>query len=343
MHEKYIKRCLELAQLGFGFVHPNPMVGAVIVHGGEVIGEGYHMRYGGAHAEVEALKTVKDTSLLKDSIMYVSLEPCNHTGKTPPCSEAIIHSGIKTVVIGVQDPNPKVSGAGLERLRQNGVEVITPVLEDECREINKRFFTFHEKKRPYIILKWAQTADGFIAKKDYSSKWISGEKSRELVHQWRAQEMGVLVGTQTAVQDNPHLTARIKGAKNPFRILIDRELRIPTSFHVFDEAATTLLFNAVEDYSYPAATLIKIDFTQDIIPQILRHLYERGVQSVIIEGGTKTIQSFIDLGLWDKARVFTAQKRFGDGIPAPRLPSASEIDHFTCGEDRLVFYVPSKP
>lgn len=319
-HEVFMARCLELAAQGFGHVAPNPMVGAVIVRDGAILAEGCHRTYGERHAEADAICALPEGMDLSDTTLYVNLEPCSHHGKTPPCVDLILERKIGKVFIGALDPNPLVNGTGIQKLSENGIEVQSGVLEADCRDLNRRFYTFHEKKRPYIILKWAETADRFIARDDYSSKWVSSAASRHIVHEWRSHESAVMVGTSTAWYDNPSLIAHGHAGKNPVRIIIDREQRIPTSFHVFDESAKTILFNAIEDYSYPAADLIKIDFSQDIIPQIFDELHTRGIQSVLVEGGRVLVQGLIDQGRWDEARVFCAQKKFGSGIPSPVLP-----------------------
>lgn len=316
-------RCLELAEQGLGFVAPNPMVGCLLEYQGQIVAEGFHRRYGSEHAEVDALKGVEDPKILAQGTLYVSLEPCSHFGKTPPCAEFLVRKGIRKVVVATLDPNPKVSGEGVAYLKNNGVEVEVGMLSTEAKELNKRFFTFHENARPYVILKWAETADGFIAKEDYTSKWISSEASRKLVHRWRAEESAVLVGTHTVIHDNPSLTARgesnVDGSRDPIRIVIDRSLKIPTSFSIFDERAKTILYNEIENYDYPPATLVKIDFSRDIIPQILSDLHSRKVLSVIVEGGAATLSSFLAVDTWDEARVFVGRQNFSKGIKAPKL------------------------
>ena len=358
---KYMQRCLQLAQKGLGYVAPNPMVGCVIVHPIHgVIGEGYHQIYGQAHAEVNAINSVTDKSLLQESTLYVTLEPCSHFGKTPPCSNLIIEHKIKRVVIGCLDTNPLVAGKGIEKLRHAGIEVVTDVLKEECRNLNKRFFTFHEKKRPYIILKWAQTKDGFISKLPPFTKeenWITSEESKKLVHTWRAQEQAILVGTNTALLDNPALTVRLAEGKNPIRILIDKDFKVPPSNSIFSEEAETMVFteNVLPTYfdklnmttrsqSEPVEDLARqtknnisyhqIDFTKDIIPQILNTLYTKNITSLIVEGGAHTLQSFISKQLWDEARVFTGNKHFQSGIKAPEI-NKKETSFEMIGEDEL--------
>ncbi|HOZ30297.1 MAG TPA: bifunctional diaminohydroxyphosphoribosylaminopyrimidine deaminase/5-amino-6-(5-phosphoribosylamino)uracil reductase RibD [Bacteroidales bacterium] len=322
VHEKYISRCLELARKGLGSVSPNPMVGSVIVYKDRIIGEGYHRKCGEAHAEVNAVNSVSDKSLLKKSTIYVSLEPCSHFGKTPPCTDMIIRERIPKIVVGSIDPYFKVAGKGIEKLKTAGREVITGVLEKECIELNKRFYTFHTKKRPYIILKWAQTKDGYIDYRRESSterkaSWITNEYCRTLVHKWRTEEDAFLVGTNTVLLDNPQLTSRNWFGRNPLRITIDKDNKLDRNLRIFDNQAETMVFNLRKDYVENNISLVKIDFSIDIIPQILEILFEKQIQSIVVEGGLKTLQTFIDLGLWDEARVFTGDHVFGNGVPAP--------------------------
>jgi diaminohydroxyphosphoribosylaminopyrimidine deaminase/5-amino-6-(5-phosphoribosylamino)uracil reductase len=319
-----MKRCLELALNGLGNVAPNPMVGCVIVHNDTVIGEGYHQKYGEAHAEVNAIASVVDKSLLAESTVYVSLEPCSHHGKTPPCSDLLIAHKVKRVVVACLDTNPLVAGKGIEKLRAAGIEVFTGIIEAEARKINKRFFTYHEKKRPYIILKWAQTKDGFISKISPFTKeenWITNNESKKLVHIWRAQEQAILVGTTTALLDNPALTVRLTEGKNPLRILIDKDLKVPTTNAIFSNEAETIVFTSKNQASQNNITYHQIDFTRDINAQILNYLHDKKIISLIIEGGAHTLQSFINKGLWDEARIFTGNKYFKSGIKAPIIPS----------------------
>ena len=333
----YMQHCLTLALKGLGHVAPNPMVGCVIVHNGIIIGEGYHQKYGEAHAEVNAIASVNDKSLLLESTVYVSLEPCSHHGKTPPCSDLLIAHKVKRVVVGCLDTNPLVAGKGIEKLRNAGIQVITGILENEGRELNKRFFTYHEKKRPYIILKWAQTKDGFISKFPPFIKeenWITNDESKKLVHTWRAQEQAILVGTTTALLDNPALTVRLAEGKNPARILIDRELKVPTSNNIFSDGAETIVFTEKKQSAKNNIIYHQIDFTKDITAQILDFLYNQKITSLIIEGGTHTLQSFINKGLWDEARVFTGNKYFIYGVKAPVVNSNSSSKQMI-GDDEL--------
>ncbi len=322
-HKKYMQRCLQLAANGLGNVAPNPMVGCVIVHDDEIIGEGYHSNFGKAHAEVNAINFVKDKALLPTSTLYVSLEPCAHHGKTPPCSDLIIESGIKKVVIACSDANPLVSGKGIEKLSRAGVEVISGVLEKEARELNKRFFTFHEKKRPYIILKWAQTANGFIDRKRNDNSepalQISNEHSKRLLHKWRSEEQAIMVGTNTARLDNPRLDIRLLNGKNPIRIVLDKNLELAETLNLVDGSQATLVFTSKEKSLKKNLEFNTIDFVKSVLPQIMNTLFEMQIQSVIVEGGNKLLQSFIDENIWDEARVFISETFIGDGIAAPNL------------------------
>lgn len=323
-----MSRCIQLAKNGLGTTYPNPLVGSVVVHNEKIIGEGWHYKAGQPHAEVNAIKSVSNhKDLLEASTLYVNLEPCSHFGKTPPCSDLIITSGIKKVVIGNTDPNPEVAGRGIKKLQEAGCEVISGVLEIECSKLNKRFFTFHKKKRPYIFLKWAQTADGFIAPKKSTRRvnrpvWITNEYTRQMVHKMRAEEMSILVGTNTVLEDNPSLTVRDWAGKNPIRIVIDKNLKILSNFSVFDQKAPTIIF-AESDNNLAAQTIgskyINIDFSKEIASQICNLLYQNGIQSVIVEGGSKTLQTFIDANLWDEAHVFSGNITFGQGIMAPNF------------------------
>lgn len=317
-------RCLELARLGAGTVSPNPMVGSVIVYRDKIIGEGFHQKYSGPHAEVNAINAVKYKELLKKSTLYVNLEPCTHYGMTPPCSDKIIKEQIPKVVIGTIDPFAKVSGKGVERLKKAGVEVTTEILEKECIELNKRFFTFHNIKRPYIILKWAQTLDGFIDKErnqdNYGQPtWITGQTALSLVHKIRSAEDAILVGTHTAEKDNPSLAVRHWSGRNPLRIVIDRRLRLPKSLKLFDHNIKTLVINEKNEFEDGALSYVKIDFNKDICTQILNELYKRNILSLIVEGGKKLIDSFTRQGLWDEAHIFIGNKFFSEGIKAPRI------------------------
>jgi len=342
IHEKYIKRCIELAQNGLGTTYPNPMVGSVIVHDNKIIGEGWHIKAGEAHAEVNAINSVKDESLLKDSTIYVSLEPCSHFGKTPPCSDLIIAKGIKKVVIGTMDPFAKVAGRGIKKLMDAGCEVKIGVLEDQCQDLNKRFFTFHKKQRPYIILKWAETNDGFIApeRRDKNRPvWITNKYSGQLVHKWRSEEAAILVGTNTAIEDNPSLNVRKWTGNNPVRIVIDRNLKIPDDYSVLDEKQKTIVLcqNKREDSGTENLIFEELDFSKNIAKEICEVLHKHEIQSVIIEGGSHTLQQFIDANLWDEARIFTGKSHFRKGIKAPEF-SGIMASEKTISGDHLKIY-----
>jgi diaminohydroxyphosphoribosylaminopyrimidine deaminase/5-amino-6-(5-phosphoribosylamino)uracil reductase len=319
--EIYMKRCLELAALGLGKTYPNPMVGSVIVHGGKVIGEGWHKKAGEAHAEVNSVNSVVDKSLLKEATIYVNLEPCAHFGKTPPCASLITKHKIPNVVIGCIDTFSKVSGKGVTMLKEAGVKVKVGVLEKECLESHKRFFTFHQKKRPYIILKWAETSDGFIAplvQEEGKPFWITSPESKKLVHKWRTEEASILVGTNTAEKDNPALTARLWNGCQPLRIVLDRTLRLNDNLQVFDESIKTVVFTEKLKTSTSRTKYIQTDFSK-LHENILNELYKRNIHSVIIEGGRETLQAFINESLWDEARVFVGEERLVNGILAPVL------------------------
>ncbi len=331
MHEIYIKRCIQLAKNGLGTTYTNPMVGSVIVHNDRIIGEGWHQKAGEAHAEVHAINSVKNKDLLKESTIYVSLEPCSHFGKTPPCSDLIIQYGIPNIVIGAVDSFAKVAGRGIQKLKNAGRNVTVGVLEKECLELNKRFFTFHTKKRPYIILKWAQSHDGFIAPNmdtilDRKPIWITNPQSRQLVHKWRAEEQSILVGTNTVIKDNPKLTIRDWSGINPTRIVLDQQERIPKDSFIFDQSAPTIIITkegAYNDFNATNIRIKNIDFSINPISQICAILHKEEIQSIIIEGGTQTITSFIQTNLWDEARVFTGTSIIKDGVKAPTLKSTS--------------------
>jgi diaminohydroxyphosphoribosylaminopyrimidine deaminase / 5-amino-6-(5-phosphoribosylamino)uracil reductase len=334
--EFFMQRALDLAVLSRGHVSPNPLVGCVIVHTNIIIGEGRHEHFGQAHAEVNAVASVKDQSLLKESTVYVNLEPCSHTGKTPPCADLLIKHQIKRVVIANVDPNPLVSGKGIEKLKAAGIEVTTDVLAATGDELNKRFFTFYKKKRPYIILKWAETADGFIARTNFDSKWISNEYSRKLVHKWRSEEDAVLVGTSTALHDNPSLTTRDWPGKNPLRIVIDRNNRLPQTLTLFDGQVQTLCYTTTKNELRKNIEFIKLNETS-FQKELVADLFKRNIQSVVIEGGATTLQQFINGNLWDEARVFTSDQEFGSGIPAPQF-HGNLISHESVFNDTLTLY-----
>ena len=314
-----MKRCLELAQKGAGLVSPNPMVGCVVVYEGEIIGEGFHQEYGEGHAEVNAINSINDKSLLNKSTLYVNLEPCAHFGKTPPCSNLIIENKIPKVVIGCVDSFSEVFGKGIEKMINEGIEVIVGMLEKESRELNKRFFTFHEKNRPYVILKWAESKDGFIAPNNQNKPfWMTSSESKKLVHQWRREEDAILVGRITAQKDNPFLTVREVQGENPIRIVIDKDLKLSSGLNLFDSNAKTLIFNTIKNDETNSNIFIKTSFT-NLVLNVLKELHKQNIQSVIIEGGTITLQSFIDAKLWDEARIFTTNKELNDGVKSPNI------------------------
>ncbi len=346
IHEKYIRRCIEIAKNGIGPAAPNPSVGCVIVCNDRIIGEGYTSPYGGAHAEVNAIASVKDKTQLSKAQIYVTLEPCSHYGKTPPCADLITSHGIPEAYIGLKDTHEKVAGRGIKKLESAGCKVTSGILEKECRELHKRFLTFHEKNRPYIILKWAQSKDGFIAplqdqrSSEAEPHWISHPHSRQRVHQWRGEEQAILVGTQTVLADNPKLNTRLWDGKDPIRIFLDRTGRVNPDSHILDGSQPTLVFteNTVNTYE-EAAEAIGIDFSENIAAQICDALHTRNISSVMVEGGLQTLQTFIDANLWDEARVFTGTQNLREGIPAPTpkgLKSYTENIH----TDTLDYILP---
>lgn len=342
-----MQRCLTLAKKGFGSTSPNPMVGCVIVHDNLIIGEGYTSPYGGNHAEVNAITSVKDKKMLQKAVLYVSLEPCSHHGKTPPCADLIVKYKIKEVVVGAVDDNSLVGGKGIEHLNNSGCKVSVGILEEECRALNKRFFTFHNKKRPYVILKWAETRDGFIdvVRENQSEKnpnWISNKISQQLVHKWRSEEQSILVGTNTVINDNPRLNVRRWVGKSPIRLILDNSLRIPHDFNVFDGSIKTIVFTSSKfmfEKEKENIVLEYIDYAKSIPRQICDKLYEKNIQSVIIEGGAQILQSFIYDELWDESRIFIGNKNFGKGLKAPRIEG--EITDFQeVGSDMLKLMLP---
>ncbi len=324
-HEKYMQRCIELARYGAGTVSPNPMVGSVIVCDDKIIGEGFHRAYGEAHAEVNAIRNVSDNysnakELLKRSTIYVNLEPCSHFGKTPPCADLIIRNEIPRAVVGCRDPFGQMDGRGIERLRNAGIEVVEDLLTGKCIDLNKRFFTRIQKQRPYIILKWAQTSDGFFAPSDRSQKWISSMSSKQLVHRWRTEEDAILVGKNTALADNPRLNAREWAGKDPVRIIIDRRLELPANLHIFDQSQETIIFNEQKTELLGKTKYLELENFDNLLPQLIAYqLYLMDIQSLMVEGGAKTLNLFIKAGLWDEARVFTGPQIWTDGIPAPSI------------------------
>lgn len=319
--EKYMFRCLQLAKNGYSHAAPNPMVGAVIVHNHRIIGEGYHIRCGEAHAEVNAIRSVKEPELLRESSIYVSLEPCSHYGKTPPCADLIIEKQIPRVIVGCIDPFAKVSGRGIRKLRDAGIDVTVGVLEKECLQLNRRFILFNKFKRPYLTLKWAESANGYIdiERTEGHPYILSGSLTQMLVHKKRAENKSILVGRRTAQLDNPSLTVRSWSGDNPIRLVIDRYLSLPVHLQLFDEKVTTWVFTEKEGVSSPGKEYIRLDFQQDILPQILAVLYERNIQSVLVEGGQILLQSFLDADLWDEIFIEKTPAILPSGVKAPEI------------------------
>ncbi len=342
-HEFYMQRCLQLAQKGAGWVAPNPMVGAVLVYQDQIIGEGFHAQYGQAHAEVNCINSVAEENRAKitSSTLYVSLEPCVHFGKTPPCTNLIIAHQIKKVVIGCMDPFDAVNGKGAKRLMQEGVEVIGPILEKECKDLNKRFFNFHLNRRPYIILKWAQTADEIIGAKGQEIK-ISNSYTQRLVHTWRSEEAAILVGTQTAITDNPQLNTRFGLKPNPLRMVIDRTLQLNQSFHLLNDHQPTWVFNTIKNEIQNAVRYIQLIEQPSLLKPILAYAYEHQVQSILVEGGAKLLQSFINQALWDEARVIKASHSIGANyeyvIQAPHLFNEQLMNEAKLGTDIIQYF-----
>jgi diaminohydroxyphosphoribosylaminopyrimidine deaminase/5-amino-6-(5-phosphoribosylamino)uracil reductase len=340
--EFFMRRCLDLAANGLEKVAPNPVVGAVVVYKGMAIGEGFHQAFGGPHAEVNAIRAVGMEELLPQSTLYVNLEPCAHSGKTPPCTSLIIEKKIPRVVIGTSDPNSLVAGRGIQKLREAGVEVNAGILDEECLELNRRFFTFHEKQRPYIILKWARTRDGFIdivrsPETPVGVNRISNELSQMLVHKWRAQEQAVLVGRNTVLFDDPQLTVRHWKGNNPVRILLDRDLTVTENARIFDDAAPTIIYNLHKNEQNGNREYVLLDKQKDQLEQILSDLYRRNILSVIVEGGKQILEQFITRGFWDEARVFVGDKNFNRGIHGPALQAALHSRELILNDQLLVY------
>jgi diaminohydroxyphosphoribosylaminopyrimidine deaminase / 5-amino-6-(5-phosphoribosylamino)uracil reductase len=356
-HEIYMQRCLQLAEKGMRAAMPNPSVGAVLVYDGRIIGEGHTSPYGGPHGEVNCINSVTDIDrhLIPDATLYVSLEPCSHYGKTPPCCDLIIAQQIKKIVVGTRDPHEKVAGNGIKKMREANKEVIVGILEKECRESNRRFFTFHEKKRPYIILKWAESGDGFLSPHvriddsiirlsdnstlgDKKPVWITNKHSRQLVHKWRSEEAAILVGTQTVLDDNPSLDVRSWSGTDPVRVVIDRNGKISDSYTVKNQKIKTIVLT--EDANLPNLdTLLyeNVPFNEGFLPAVMAVLHRHSLLSVIIEGGRQTLQSFIDAGFWDEARVFKGTVVFGTGTPAPLFNGIAEEKQLIDEDELLIF------
>ncbi len=338
-------RCLQLARLGAGNTAPNPMVGALLVYENSIIGEGYHQQYGQAHAEVNCINSVTaaDKKLVEKSTLYVSLEPCSHFGKTPPCADLIIKNKIPNVIIGCRDSYTEVDGRGIEKLKTAGINTIVGVLEKEALELNKRFFTFHQLQRPFIILKWAQTADEQIAGKEDERIFITNAFTNRLVHQWRSEEAAILVGTTTALKDDPALTTRLYTGKDPVRLVIDRNNRLPSSLKLFDGKTKTIVFNEEREAAGAMLSYYKIRKGEDSIKQVLKKLYELKIQSVIIEGGAGILQSFIDDNIWDEATVITnTNMTIGEGIAAPLLQDQIATATENIGTDKIQYFINNK-
>ncbi len=343
MHEMYMRRCLQLAEMGRGQVSPNPMVGAVLVHDGRIIGEGWHREYGKAHAEVNCIDSVADADkhLIAESTMYVSLEPCAHHGKTPPCAERLVKEKVKEVIVCNPDPFEKVGGRGMQILHDNNIKTDTGILDKEGRWLNRRFFCVQENKRPYIILKWAQSANGIFAPYGNRRYQISNAYSSNIVHKWRTEEDAIMVGTNTALADDPQLTARLWEGKNPLRIVIDRSLILPNNLKLFNKETDTWIVNDMKAEQGDNLQYIKLEFDEHLLDGILQRLYDAKVQSLIVEGGAKLLNTFIAKGLWDEARVITGNKVIEHGIAAPVLSNAVAAFDTTLAEDTLQVYVNS--
>ncbi|NIG57375.1 bifunctional diaminohydroxyphosphoribosylaminopyrimidine deaminase/5-amino-6-(5-phosphoribosylamino)uracil reductase RibD [Chitinophaga sp. Cy-1792] len=339
-NEFFMRRCLELAAMGAGNAAPNPMVGAVLVHQGRIIGEGYHQQYGQAHAEVNCVNSVpvEDQPLIPYATMYVSLEPCAHHGKTPPCADLIVTHKIPHVIIGCIDTFSAVAGKGIEKLKNAGIKVETGVLEAECRFINRRFFTFHEQKRPYVILKWAQTRNGMIASDDFKPVRISNSYTDRLVHRWRSEEMSILVGTGTAIHDNPKLSTRLWPGKDPVRLVIDKALKVPHEYHVWDGSQPTIFISGRTGDSAGKSEIMQLDFYDDLLPQLMEQLHHKNLQSVLVEGGPYVLEQFIETGLWDECRIITGSGVLTAGKAAPVLSKATLSSSAMIDTDRVDIY-----
>lgn len=341
IHETYMFRCLELAEKGSGYVAPNPMVGAVLVHDGKIIGEGYHQRYGQPHAEVNCVDSVNNANKnkIRESVLYVSLEPCAHFGKTPPCTDLIIANQIPEVVIGCRDPFKEVNGNGIEQLTASGINVVYGILEKECQQLNKRFFTYHTRHRPYIILKWAETADGKIGGDGASRLYISNEQTNRLVHKWRSEEAAILIGTNTALVDDPELTTRNWPGSSPVRLVIDMELKLPLSLKIFNDKQKTIVFNSIKHQENGKLDFYQVTQDVNLVHQIVNALYQMKIQSVIVEGGARLLQSFIDDGIWDEARIIKNEKLIiNNGLAAPQLTAQNARQELKILNDVVNFY-----
>ncbi len=333
-----MRRALDLALLGTGKVRPNPLVGCVVVHDKKIIGEGWHQQYGGPHAEVNALNSVADKSLLPHSQVYVTLEPCSHYGKTPPCADFLLQHGVRDVIICNADPNPLVAGKGIKKLMDAGCKVHLGVLEQEGIGVNRRFFTVQTKKRPYIVLKWAQSSDGFIALPNCQPCQISGPLAKQLVHKWRTEEQAILVGTRTAIFDNPQLNVRHWPGPAPLRIAIDKQLQIPASHYLLDGSQPTLIYMLQQKAATTQTEYIPLSPEENLLEQLLTDLHQRNVQSVLVEGGTFLLETFLQLNLWDEIRIFRSPVNLTDGVSAPQLPILPFNSRTMVGDDELTVY-----
>lgn len=344
MDSSYMQRCIALARMGAGWVAPNPMVGAVLVHENRIIGEGWHRQYGGPHAEVYCLESVvpEDVSLIPFSTLYVSLEPCAHYGKTPPCADLIIRHKIPRVVIGSRDPFPDVNGKGIGKLEAAGIEVTVGVEQEACLELNKRFFTFYQKHRPYIILKWATTANGMMAAETDERLLITAEETNRLVHRWRSEEASILVGTHTARVDDPALNARLWPGHEPVRLVIDMDLTLPSSLQLFNHQQPTIVFNTIQEAVQDNLIYCKVSRHTNLLPQVMNALVQRQIQSVLVEGGAITLQHFLDEGLWDEIRVLQSTALSVEkGLPAPTVTRFGRKETITLPQDSITYYFPS--
>ncbi len=334
-------RCLELAKLGKGYVAPNPLVAAILVYDDRIIGEGYHQQYGKAHAEVICINGVEERNktLISQSVLYVSLEPCAHFGKTPPCTDLIIQHKIPRVVIACRDPFEEVNGKGIEKLQHAGIEVTIDILANEAKELNKRFFTFHEKRRPYIVLKWAQTVDNKIAALSKERLFITNEYSNRLVHQWRSEETAIFIGTNTALLDDPSLNNRFAAGRSPVRLVLDKHLRLSPTLKIFDNSLKTIIFNNIKQEEDKNTIFYRLEKAENIIQQIMDACYQLNIQSILVEGGAKTLQSFIDGDIWDEVRVITNEFLLvGDGLSAPQLRNALYMKEEKYRNDLIQYY-----
>lgn len=342
-HETYMQRCLQLALLGADTVAPNPMVGAVLVCDDRIIGEGYHRQFGQAHAEVNCVDSVlpEDHHLLTKSTLYVSLEPCAHQGKTPPCVDLVLRERIPKVVIGTRDPFSEVNGKGIEKLQGAGVEVVCGVLEKESRAINRRFFCFHEQHRPYVVLKWAETADGYIGSGTAARMMISGDISNRLVHKWRSEEMAIMIGTNTALMDDPSLDVRTWKGRNPVRMAVDLDLSLPRYLKLFASEQPTIIFNKIKNETLGTLQFYQVTEDASLVHQVLNACYQLNITSLLVEGGARLLQSFIDDGSWDEVRVIINPKMYaGSGLPAPVLSDSRAIKNEMAGPDSIVYFAP---